>query len=560
MKKKTVVIFVLLIGILMAQSTGAGNQVFDWAWSEIGWISFRNDNTNAHFSLVNDDSDATWVDTASGVFQYDAYKLADPVGAAGAITEVEVRARYRGEVDLALRLNGVEEGVGVNISSNNGGFKWTVGGGESIARPGGGVWTWQDIEDLQVVVGSRQIPGVVDGYISIVEVIVNGVTYLPNATGSYTNIANPVPASPIGYGVEIDITTGALSGYAWSDNIGWISFEPVSVVGCPDTSFIPDPIPGSPCQAYINLTDGKVYGWARACSVFDSGCSGAVTSGNLGGWSGWIKFDGSDPLYESYLDSVPNPSEFRKWAWGDNVVIGWVSLNNIDTGGPVDYEVKTDLKSNTPPVASFTCEDSVGAILNPCQTYLGTPLYLINRSTDSDGSIVLSTWYQDGVSLYSCFLPGDPLCDNTYGGSRGQWSVKLYVEDDLGGFNETAPIIVTVLRDIVASFQCSLDQEEPRTWQPCSAITPIEGDTLYLKDTSVPSERDFGVNAAINSWEWRIVGGGIIGNIPEVEFEGVLPSMVIRLTVTDDNGRTASKDEPLSSIMPLPIWREIPPF
>ncbi|KPJ55196.1 hypothetical protein AMJ47_01650 [Parcubacteria bacterium DG_72] len=350
----------------------------------------------------------------------------------------------------------------------------------------------------------------------------------------------------VDYGVDVDDISGEFSGYAWSENIGWISFEPASVAGC--DHFVP--AGATSCQAYIDFLDSKIYGWARACSVFDSGCSGTVTSTSLGGWSGWIKFDGADSWYKTHLDNAPTPSELREWGWGDNVVIGWVSLNNIDAGAVEDYEVKTDLKLNNLPVASFICVPA------SCQVYRGEALILDNVSTDSDGSITLSEWYQDGVPLYSCSLPADPLCDNTYGTTRGQWDVKLYVEDDKAASDETLPQTVTVLRDIVASFQCSLDGI---TWLVCPAIMPVEGDTLYLKDTSSPSEISFGNDAVVNIWSWEIDGINV-GNTSEIEYEGVIPSMIIKLTVTDSNGRTGSKEEPLGGVMPLPTWREIPPF
>ena len=55
------------------------------------------------------------------------------------------------------------------------------------------------------------------------------------------------------YGVFEDKTNGALSGYAWSSNFGWVSF------GVPDAQH---PAPG------VDLSTGKVTGWARACAAF----------------------------------------------------------------------------------------------------------------------------------------------------------------------------------------------------------------------------------------------------------------------------------------------------
>jgi hypothetical protein len=80
----------------------------------------------------------------------------------------------------------------------------------------------------------------------------------------------------IDYGVDMDINSGVLSGYAWSENIGWVSFN-YSETGAP---------PGSPdysSSGYIARTSTSTFeasGWARAL---------AGSSAYSGGWKGWIK-------------------------------------------------------------------------------------------------------------------------------------------------------------------------------------------------------------------------------------------------------------------------------
>ncbi|MEK7172921.1 MAG: hypothetical protein AAB740_03015, partial [Patescibacteria group bacterium] len=69
------------------------------------------------------------------------------------------------------------------------------------------------------------------------------------------------------YGVNID-SLGNFSGFAWSENIGWIQFDPVG------------PYPASPnYSAKMDTATGAVTGWARALSYG-------------GGWDGWLKLDG----------------------------------------------------------------------------------------------------------------------------------------------------------------------------------------------------------------------------------------------------------------------------
>jgi len=108
------------------------------------------------------------------------------------------------------------------------------------------------------------------------------------------------------YKVSVNFTTGLFSGYAWSDNIGWVSFNSTDLAGCPS----------APCEARISTTTGEVSGWARALAH--------------NGWDGWISLRGTLPDYGVSLNSVTN--EFHGYAWGSDVV-GWISFN-CQEGGP----------------------------------------------------------------------------------------------------------------------------------------------------------------------------------------------------------------------------------
>jgi hypothetical protein len=145
------------------------------------------------------------------------------------------------------------------------------------------------------------------------------------------------------YGVNIN-PDGTLSGYAWSENIGWISFNTSSLDGCQYGN----------CEAKIDLSTGKLSGWARACAVFQSGCSGSTTL-NAGGWDGWIKLSGTN--YGAYLTST---KEFLGWAWGggnssSSAVIGWISFNceNQNWCSTLTYGVTTTFALNQPPQTPY---------------------------------------------------------------------------------------------------------------------------------------------------------------------------------------------------------------
>jgi len=133
--------------------------------------------------------------------------------------------------------------------------------------------------------------------------------------------------SPIEYAVSIDISNGKFSGYAWSENIGWISFNesdtgaPPSNDPCPDPSCIAKAIP----SGQLGNSDVPIYGWARALA-------------HDGGWDGWIRFD-HGKSDEVYIDKDGN---LHGWAWGGEV-IGWISFNGSDPNAGGNYKVSTSL-------------------------------------------------------------------------------------------------------------------------------------------------------------------------------------------------------------------------
>ena len=140
------------------------------------------------------------------------------------------------------------------------------------------------------------------------------------------------------YGIQI-ADDGTLSGYAWSSNIGWVSFEPVAVSG-----FVYDDMGNVTFQAKVDFSANggngpyPVKGWARACSVFVSGCSGnmklKIYRGNNGvdekdAWDGFINLSGTKTDGSAWANPVVVSSDKKKmtgYAWGGDVV-GWVQMN-----------------------------------------------------------------------------------------------------------------------------------------------------------------------------------------------------------------------------------------
>ncbi|GEM_PF-1538508 len=133
--------------------------------------------------------------------------------------------------------------------------------------------------------------------------------------------SNDVPSScgAVTYGVDIDPTSGLFSGYAWSENVGWISFATSTLVGCPFGT----------CEARVpgGFTNEPpfpktVTGWGRVLSLQNEPNGG------------WIKLSTTTaPLYG--VELLAN-GKFSGYAWEPDVV-GWINFGT--TTAPV-YNVQ----------------------------------------------------------------------------------------------------------------------------------------------------------------------------------------------------------------------------
>jgi len=106
--------------------------------------------------------------------------------------------------------------------------------------------------------------------------------------------------------------------YAWSENVGWLDFEPSA---------------GEGVQVYSDRIEGFVWaeniGWIN---LSPTAYGGIVNdgSGNLSGYAwgenvGWINFNpvvSGDPT--DYGVKIDFEGHFDGWAWGEN--IGWINF------------------------------------------------------------------------------------------------------------------------------------------------------------------------------------------------------------------------------------------
>lgn len=134
----------------------------------------------------------------------------------------------------------------------------------------------------------------------------------------------PAVGTPVAkYRVSEDPATGALSGYAWSPNVGWITFDSSKTAGCPSGT----------CAAKVNLSTGALSGWALTCGSFanKNACTGAAEP-EAGGWDGWIHLSGTTGSGVSYGAVQGSDCKFSGYAWGSDLNLGWIHFGGPGTG------------------------------------------------------------------------------------------------------------------------------------------------------------------------------------------------------------------------------------
>ncbi len=116
------------------------------------------------------------------------------------------------------------------------------------------------------------------------------------------------------YSASINDTTGNFSGYAWSENVGWVKLNPTG------------PYPDLPAHgARLDFDTGEVLGWIRACTGAENANCTGDTNPNTDGWDGWIKMDG----HENSVKQIGNSDSgcyLTGYAWGSTVV-GWLKFS-----------------------------------------------------------------------------------------------------------------------------------------------------------------------------------------------------------------------------------------
>ncbi len=244
----------------------------------------------------------------------------------------------------------------------------------------------------------------------------------------------PVETSIANYGVNINPSTGVFSGYAWSENIGWITFNAGELTDCPIGT----------CEARLDLTEAGTY-----CGAKYKVCGWAKVLSHDGiNWPTWIRL--RDTNYGVWWDP-PDNQELKGWAYGD-IGVGWMSFNcencegtTCDTYYPAcdnlahpDYKVIAALDIIHP---------TVGPI-SPTVCQVNVPTNFSANVLDNIG--VTNCWlYVEGVNDGEMTLSPSPCpsCTATKSHtftSTGDYSLYAFCKDEAGNYTGGPAVTVAV--------------------------------------------------------------------------------------------------------------------
>jgi hypothetical protein len=231
---------------------------------------------------------------------------------------------------------------------------------------------------------------------------ISGYAWSDNIGWISFNCADVDSCGTSNYGVGIG-TDNKLSGYAWSDNIGWVTFNESELGGCPEGD----------CKA--KFVGNQLVGWARALAGKDASDD----------WDGWISLSKQASETIDYGISLnETTSVFEGYAWG-NEVAGWIQFNPVYGGTEFNGE-SPEIKSGTfvvektitgaQPYADWQTEHVVSCDLSSDTGYNTTDVctgsacldvnnFLINETVEDETEYTLTCYNNYGMSTTAINKP-----------------------------------------------------------------------------------------------------------------------------------------------------------
>lgn len=199
----------------------------------------------------------------------------------------------------------------------------------------------------------------------------------------------------VDYGVNIDMTTGLMTGNAWSENYGWVKFD----AGCPAGTT-------GQCSAKLDLATNELIGFAKVLSGDD-----VVTDG----FDGWISLNDSNDHnfaitgintspFAYGISYAPATGVLSGYAWG-SVVTGWIQFTDVHVNAIVDTGSLKFVPTTTVPVSITGLPNTITVPAGPIVLNWNSPDGTVYNNCIPTSSPTNPTWNSTIINATAANLP-----------------------------------------------------------------------------------------------------------------------------------------------------------
>jgi len=438
--------------------------------------------------------------------------------------------------------------------------------------------------------------------------LVGWARYISDANGWIQ--LGPIVIGGTDYGVKNN--NGEMINYAWSDNLGWISFNCSNNSECGVSNYkvqytLPE-IPGEPIEIiedtnFNGYAWSPYYGWISFYYGTSIDATGLLTGYAWADSVGWISFNPADLTgcpsgsCNARLDS--STDRLVGWARYISDANGWIQLGPIVIGG-TDYGVK----NNNGEMINYAWSDNLGWISFNCsnnsecgvsnyKVQYSSPVILSNPQTSinycshgsfplvNDGlSVILSWSYFSESPQYSYTIeisPNSNFDSNVFSITVYSASTSYVVNLEGSSWNDEKLDWSTLYYWRVKAennegrqsnwISSTIDLRSRTHGSPLVIYSHEPNRILAGRSVNFEAQKDgvvsqtYNASSPIYSWTFTEATPETSSDFnPVVVFNTYGSTPTIKLRVTDSAGYYCEKTEMLDVGGFNPIWKDVSPF
>ncbi len=206
-------------------------------------------------------------------------------------------------------------------------------------------------------------------------------------------------------------------------------------------------------------------------------------------------------------------------------VNNWATFSGVGTLTACDFETRAlENNENILPTV-FMTSPADGAVFDD-----GSTITLSATASDSDGTVVRVTWYQNGIRILSD--SGEPFSKLWENVPAGNYSITATAEDDSGGFTTSSPVNINVVTSgnssscytSTTSFSGeTLENTESGTFETSFLVTPNDNNmdgVIALADGQGSAYSDMAMLVRLNqSGVFDVRNGGNYSNSNAISYQ-----------------------------------------